>query len=201
MTNTALTKLATSPAVKNIAKFLGSGVGLAGLTDAVFYKDKSVVPGVGEDPKANLDKHRIMELLLSTATAGAMPFVSGLGMKTLLSTLPAAKIMAGNINNKVKAEQHALENPVLPEAPSELSKYLLPAILGTGVMGYLGYNAYDRLKGKDPMQNSSGGNRDVALTIPGSKLSDQFFNRLSREMLFYTPEQKAQRIQELRGVV
>jgi hypothetical protein len=163
-------------AMKNLAKFLGAGTGMAGLTDAVMYKDDSVIPGIGDDPLGNLDKHRGVELALSAVTGGALPFMKGLGAKTLLGSLPIAKILAGSANKTLQG-----------------SDYLLPTVLGLLGAGGLGLGAANLFKDKEEEK------RDVALQIPASKLSDKFYNRLSREMLFYTPEQKEQRIAELKG--
>lgn len=83
-------------------------------------------------------------------------------------------------------------NPLL-ESFSNMgnSQKLLAILFGTGLLGAGGLATYNMFKKPDVRD------KNVALQIPSSKLNDNFYNSLSRNMLFYTPEQKKERIKEL----
>jgi len=84
--------------------------------------------------------------------------------------------------NEAKARTSAIKTPVIPAESDNTWKWLAGAGLTMATVPALAY-AYKSLFNKD--EDTPGKKSDrVALEIPSSKISDSFYNRMGREILF-----------------
>lgn len=132
-------------------------------------------------------------LKLALPYLGAKEVAIGIGGNTI-SSLKEVSHAIGPASKNMEAGAIAFKEGM---TTTPMSQKLLIALVGAGLLGAGGFAAYDRFF--KPKEEGADGKKDVAITIPGSKVSDHFYNNLSREMLFYSPEQKAERIMELQN--
>ena len=207
--SSSLNKAGTQTKGTLLANVIGAGrgvleslVGAGGLNVA---SEKLFNPGL--DAAGVGEGTQTLNTALNTGAGAIIPHLSRRGspgrigdMSKQLLTLLAIKeplLFTGDrMAAGAPAQERASAN--ILSATEKLKKMapIAAAAIGIPTLGYLGFNLYDRMKKKKESER----NNDIALQIPGSKLSDTFLNSLSREMLFYTPAQKKERIAELQGV-